>query len=1356
MFDFLRVSKVWDSKQHRYVYSPSFIIKSTIKDLMIRQRDFYAIYDEETGLWEQNESRAIELIDAQIRAYAAKDAGDAMSDTEHGPIVKTISNTDNRLIGKWHTYCQRDMRDNATALNQKVIFSNQTPARKDYATKKLSYPLLEQDIPAYDTMCDCWYDTEQRQKFEWLAGCGLCGEGKLIQKALLFYGDPGTGKSSIVKDVICEGVFEGKKGFSNTFDATNLATGGDGFGTAFLADDPVISYDPDAQLTMINARGTINKIISHESVRVNAKFKSDFFTEPNTLLMICSNDPIQISPNSGIKRRIIDVRPTGNTLPADIYDWCISQIPFEKSGIAYRCIQTYKKLGRHYYDHYVAEDMLNRTSPFHNFVTENYDLLKDGISLAAAYDIYTKYAEESNFKNILVRYKFRDTLKLYYKDYDKGHYKNFRPEKIGLVPITQEEVPDDISEKSSTWLHLDNTVSLFDEMFKDAPAQYETDDPDYPLRYSWDDCKTKLSDLDTRRIHYVRVPIWLIVLDFDIRGEDGQKSLELNLKEASKFPPTYAELSKSGSGIHLHYIYKGGDPEELSSLYSPNVEIKVFKGKSPLRRKLTYCNDIPIAELSSGLPLKEEMKMVDGVGFENEAKLIAVIKKASTVEKLPGGGKRVGFWKKNVVSTSQNIDLIGHCLNEAYASGKTYDVRDLVDRVTSFARQSTNHAQQCFNKVSKMLWCSKDILDGEHIENFETDEHKEKPLTVFDIEIAPSYRQALKRGEDVSDIPKDTEALFLICWMIDGSNQVHHEFNPTPSWCRHFWEEHRIMGYNNKAYDNHMVYKRALGYTSEELYDYNKRLINKNKQISKNSKDPKAYNISWTDIKDYLGTKDSLKQWEIEMEKKGIPVNHKEWGYSFDMPVPKDKWDEFASYCENDVLATDALFNFTHGQYLAREMFARLAHGTPNDSTNKLTDKYIKGDADHIELVYTDFTTGKQYGDGVPFTLEPIDYDTYISLGDDWTGVEPVNTNHFPGYHWVRFPDGSLHNMFRGVDMGKGGYVYNNPGMYFRAVTRDSASHHPSSIEALNLFGKQTPRYSRLKTGRYALKHNEIEKAKVIFDGELDDFFKDEDDVESVVETLQASFKLGLNSTYGQTSSTNGYFEIEDKRNVNNIVALRGAMVLKIIQDEVEARGFTVIHIKTDSIKIADPTDDILNLVDEIGKHYGYTFETEHTWSRICLVDKAQFIGLHDVDDPKSPLIWEATGAAFKVPYIFKNLFSHEKVTFSDLSKTINVKKGTLHLVYPDGSDIFIGRVGLFCPMKTKGGTLLCYREDKNGELQKVAASGTKNILWMEAETVKALHLEEDIDMSYWNKQCDDAIDTINKFGDFERFVTVD
>ena len=69
MFDFLKVLKKYDSKKQRYVYTPTFVIKPTIKDLMVRGGKFYAIYNESTGLWEVKDPVAIALIDEQVEQY---------------------------------------------------------------------------------------------------------------------------------------------------------------------------------------------------------------------------------------------------------------------------------------------------------------------------------------------------------------------------------------------------------------------------------------------------------------------------------------------------------------------------------------------------------------------------------------------------------------------------------------------------------------------------------------------------------------------------------------------------------------------------------------------------------------------------------------------------------------------------------------------------------------------------------------------------------------------------------------------------------------------------------------------------------------------------------------------------------------------------------------------------------------------------------------------------------------------------------------------------------------------------------------------------------------------------------------
>ena len=133
----------------------------------------------------------------------------------------------------------------------------------------------------------------------------------------------------------------------------------------------------------------------------------------------------------------------------------------------------------------------------------------------------------------------------------------------------------------------------------------------------------------------MKVPENHIVIDFDIPDENGDKCLERNLEAASKWPHTYGEYSKSGQGVHLHYIYSG-DPKKLSSIYSDHIEVKVYTGKSSLRRILSKCNGLPIATLSSGLPLKGEDKVVNFDVVKTEKGIRTLIKRNLRKEIHPG------------------------------------------------------------------------------------------------------------------------------------------------------------------------------------------------------------------------------------------------------------------------------------------------------------------------------------------------------------------------------------------------------------------------------------------------------------------------------------------------------------------------------------------------------------------------------------------------------------------------------------------------------------------------------------------------------------------------------------------------
>ena len=354
--------------------------------------------------------------------------------------------------------------------------------------------------------------------------------------------------------------------------------------------------------------------------------------------------------------------------------------------------------------------------------------------------------------------------------------------------------------------------------------------------------------------------------------------------------------------------------------------------------------------------------------------------------------------------------------------------------------------------------------------------------------------------------------------------------------------------------------------------------------------------------------------------------------------------------------------------------------------------------------------------------------------------------NAFPGYEFV---DGR--NMYRGTDLGKGGYVYAEPGMYQNVALLDIQSMHPSSIIGMNCFGEYTKRYKDIYDARILIKHHEYDKAKKLLNGLLAPYLDDE----KKADDLSKALKLCLNSTYGLTSAN---FEnpFRDIRNANNIVALKGALLMRTLQDEVQKRGFVVCHIKTDSIKIPDATPEIIQFCMDFAKQYGYVFEHEATYDRMCLVNNAVYIAKYK--DGKHAGEWTATGTQFQIPYVFKTLFSKEPIEFEDLCETKEVK-AALYLDMNEGRPkdehdyVFVGKVGQFCPIKPGcgGGELVVKRNDKYD-----SATGAKGYRWLESETVKILEKENDIDRSYYNRLVDEAVETISKYGDFEWFVSSD
>lgn len=387
--------------------------------------------------------------------------------------------------------------------------------------------------------------------------------------------------------------------------------------------------------------------------------------------------------------------------------------------------------------------------------------------------------------------------------------------------------------------------------------------------------------------------------------------------------------------------------------------------------------------------------------------------------------------------------------------------------------------------------------------------------------------------------------------------------------------------------------------------------------------------------------------------------------------------------------------------------------------------------------------------------------------------------NSFPGYE---YKDGK--NIYRGTDMGRGGYIYANPGAYSNVALLDVASLHPNSIRAMNCFGEYTKNFTDILDARIAIKHGDYNTARTMLDGKLAPFLDDE----SKAKELAQALKIAVNSVYGLTAA-NFDNPFRDIRNVNNTVALRGALMMRTLQDEVESKGYIIVAIRTDSIKIANATKEIIDFCMDFAKNYGYSFEHEATYDRICQVNDADYIakyadcdwceksyGYIPSDNKKHPGEWTATGKQFQVPYTFKKLFSKEDIEFGDLCETKEVKSAIyldMNEGLPNGEHDyrFIGKVGNFCPIKPGfgGGILLRQATDSEGNVKYDSVTGSLKkdktpYRWLESEFVRTLDKKDIIDMSYYHTLVDAAIygsgtgknrkPGISDFCDFEQFVS--
>src|SRR5690606_35554256 len=646
-----------------YTIAPDFTYLT--KDLVCKGGSLYGYWYD--GVWRTDIFDLVRIIDRQVLDYS-KEFQSKHQDAEVS--IKLMSMHDSSVMDKFHKYT-KNMPDSDIEFNSRIIFSNETPVREDYSTTQLSYTPSPGDTPAFDEMFNLLYEEPELRKIMWFIGAVLTNSMSKIQKFLFLYGGKGSGKGTIIK--VFKMLFEG---YYSGIDLHKLTSGSE-FATSGVKETQLL-IDDDADLYSIKDDTNLLKLTSHEPIIVNNKYQSTYSVTFKGLMVAASNQRFKVrNIDSGITRRAVVAVPTDRTHEYEKYMELMDKIQFELPHIAQKAIDMFREMGPGYYQEYVPYDMMESTDLFYSFMREHARALGDVCTLRSAAELYKAYLQDFDYDTSGYKKKVKNELKRYYKTFheqkkvDGENVKNVYEELkwADIFPEDPEGMTRNLGESESTEedliaeFGLKEMRSAFDEIAATYPAQYTNKDGN--PRVKWDECTTVLRDVKTSELHFVRVPERHIIIDFDIKNEEGEKDLALNLKAAKAFPDTYTELSKSGKGVHLHYIYEG-DLEKLASEYDTDIEIKVFKGKSSLRRKLSLCNDRPITRISTGLPEKEETlnvyKDIEVIHW-NEHKMRTAIKG--------------NLQKKYHDSTRPSVDFIVKIFSDAEKEGVKYDLQDM-------------------------------------------------------------------------------------------------------------------------------------------------------------------------------------------------------------------------------------------------------------------------------------------------------------------------------------------------------------------------------------------------------------------------------------------------------------------------------------------------------------------------------------------------------------------------------------------------------------------------------------------------------------------------------------------------------
>lgn len=1244
--DFLKVT-VQKKKSGGVSVTPDFKVMRS-HDLMIRGGGFYAVWDQEANLWSTDEYRVAQLIDQEL--FLKKQ--EVEKKTKSKVTVNTMANFSSNAWTRFKVYMSK-LGDNYRDLDKHLSFRNDVITRDSLVSKQLDYALEEGPHPSYDKLMETLYNPEELHKIEWAIGSVIAGDSICIQKFLVLYGESGSGKSTVLN--IIQALFQG---YYTAFDAKALV-GNSSFAFESLRSNPLVAIQHDVDLSEVHDNAKLNAIVSHEEIVMNIKNKSTFPMRINAILFLASNKAVKITDaKSGIVRRLIDVKPSGRRVPEIQYAILVKRIQHELGAIAYHCLQVYKKAGKDYYSIYKPVQMMFETDITFNFIASYAELLESEpySLLTKMYSLYKEYCTDSNIKGVMPKYKFREELKVYFKEFHSTYkdggkrltdvFVGFLKHRLSPTIEYNELNPTDLDDFLT--LNPAGSKSILKTICKDCRAAYANESGIVNIDVT--KSELTLEDIDEKKTHFVVLPPDHIVIDIDLKDEEGKKDLARAIESAKDFPQTYVEVSNSGQALHLHYIYTG-DIKRLKGLFSKGVEIKKSSGHAAIRRRLSLCNNHPITKLTGPLPTKER-KLAEAKAIQSEKGLRELIDRNLNKEIHAG--------------TYPSVMFIQTILDEAYKSGLRYDVSDMQQRILNFAMCSTNHPRESMKCVGKMKWKS-DHEEIEHSKIETTDDTR--PIVYFDMEVYPNFNCVVYQSE-LSDEPVAIA-------------------NPTKEDAEWLFTQ-KLVGFNNKGYDNHILYGIWLGHGPEKIFQISDDIINNGKRWYYRE----AVGKSYFDIYEMLTDKKGLKQLQIEHG-----LSHVELDIPWNEPVNPKQIPIILDYCKNDVTTLKQVHKIYDTDYKALQLLSALS--------------------------------------GLPMNASVMEHDARIIFGDDPNPkskfVYTDLTQMFPGYIF----DGK-ESTYRGFEVGEGGFVYAEPGIYIGKIrVLDVESMHPNSIINLNLFGDEyTERFARLVQIRLAIKHKEYALARELL-GEQQHLLTEEN-----AKHMAFALKIkAINTVYGLTKAKGGPFR--DPRNVDNIVAKRGALFIIDLLLALQERGARVLHVKTDSVKLLDPSDEDVAFVHEFGSRYGYKFSEEEPYDRFALFNKAVYIARKFGTDH-----WEAVGAQYQHPYIYKTMFEPGKpIGYEDLGEIKSVTGGSAIYLKKDESYIFQGRTGSFLPVTSEGGDLYRLKDGKYYHL-----AGTTGYKWFPTNMVKELNIP--VDMKYYENLLDEALKPFQEMDNFKLFFS--